>query len=217
MKVVALTLTNGRPECLALCQKYVARQSLPVDEHVIAEGHGFWENLAEALPRLPTGQNDVVVVFEDDDWYHQDWVRTCVNRLIDPIAGEPECDLFGQGSLNYYHVPTGGWFSKPSAHGQAPMHATAWRGPVTNKVRSLPRADKFGHKPILDVVLWQNIPRNLTIPGRRVVSMKGMPGTPGYSNAHLASTYKQVDTTRAALRAFVGDDIVNYEPYFNRA
>lgn len=208
MKITALTCSTGRPECLALCRQYVARQTMKVDEHIVQEGGTFLENMRAGLRRVSRDPG-IVVFFEDDDWYDPMWVSDCASFMKDQL------DLFGQATIWNYHVPSGGYESATLKRGNCPMHATAIR--VTPDLLSrfdVLLRDIKDHR--VDVALWSKEFHGLKLgmPMNAVVSMKGMPGTPGHSLAHQASRYTKFDTDRSVLRSWIGDDIANYQPYF---
>lgn len=193
MKVSALTCSTGRPEALALCRKYVARQTRPVDEHIVQEGGDFWANMKAGLERV-TG--DFVVIFEDDDWYAADWVERCV-------AGLRKNVLYGQSVIVNYHVPWGGFHTSVPKNEGAPLHATAFRRGLIEHILKLPWG---APKPQLDVAMWALRTWKRSEPQLRVVSMKGMPGAPGYSQAHSAWQYRQFDRDGSLLRSLIGEE-----------
>lgn len=193
MKITALTCSTGRPECLELCRSYVARQTRKVDEHIVQEGGDFWQNMRAGLARC-TG--DIVVIFEDDDWYAKDWVEQCVTGLIDT-------DLFGQKRICNYHVITGGCEWLPPKHGNCAMHSTAFRSSMLESIKKLPQHEG---KPQLDVMLWSLPVRKRKIDTLSVVAMKGMPGLGGYSQAHSPDHYVFFDKDGTCLRWLVGEE-----------
>lgn len=193
MKVSALTCSTGRPEALALCRKYVARQTRPVDEHVVQEGGDFWTNMRAGLERV-TG--DLVVIFEDDDWYAADWVERCV-------AGLADADLFGQLRICNYHVRCGGIMDSREGRANCPLHATAFHARMRERLFGLPWGER---KPRLDVSLWALDVRKQTTLALHVVSMKGMPGTAGYSVAHSPRYYRRFDRDGSLLRSLIGEE-----------
>lgn len=209
MKVYALTCSKGRPQCLAMCQHYVERQTKKVTRHIIEEGGDFWTNMQNALKRVPAGDDDVLVMFEDDDWYSPRWVSTCVGVFADgPTV------MFGQSVLHNYHVPSGGYQVVKPKQGNCPLHASAFR--ATKQMLGalmLFAEDRSTHK--IDVAAWRLQGPKYTTNRRHVVSMKGMPGTPGFSLAHRRENYRTFDAVRRPLlKEWIGDDIANYQPYF---
>lgn len=201
MKVSALTCSTGRPECLELCQCYVERQTRQPDEHVVQEGGDFWQNMDAGLRRC-TG--DLIVVFEDDDWYDSRWVARCVEELA-------HCELFGQDIIWNYHAPSGGYETVRPKHNNCPMHATAFRKELTPRVLDL-IANHGKHK--LDVDVWSTECIRIKTALRYVVSMKGMPGTRGYSFAHDQKHYRSFDLDGTLLASWIGrEEAATYQRF----
>lgn len=210
MKVSVITPTKDRPQCLELCKKYVQRQTYKVHEHIIAEGKDLHGNIQDALKKV-TG--DIVVIFEDDDWYSQNWVELCVRGL-------ETSNLFGQGLFAYYHIPSGGYFLEEISVLHAPLHATAFRSEIIDDILKIDDVRR-GTKPILDVYIWNTIknkPRTInsvrsnvsTINTREVVSLKGLPGLAGYSPSHNQNFYSKFDVDRSVIKSWIGCDVDNY-------
>lgn len=211
MRITALTCSTGRPECLKLCRQYVARQTRKVDEHLVIEGGTFLENMREGLKRVPLDQEGMVIFFEDDDWYPDSWVQLMV--------GMPQwhrARLVGQAKLHNYHVPSGGYESVYPKRNNCPMHATAIHTSLLPDLR-LMLTRLTDHR--IDVALWNMVSEHdkarwAGIGSKSVISMKGMPGTPGFSQAHKREHYTTFDTDRSVLRQWIGDDVELYRPYF---
>lgn len=208
--VSVLTCSTKRREAMALCRRYVARQSYRDFEHVVQEGGDFWENMRDGLARC---QGEVVVICEDDDHYPAHWVDACVKGLRD-------ADLFGQKRIFNYHVVSRGFDNGDALRGNCPMHATAFRATLIPKVLGLfPKVTRVpwgAVKPRLDVDLWALNVRKQTSLMLHVVSMKGMPGRPGYSSAHLPFAYERYDRDGSVLRRLIGEDAAEYEGFVGR-
>lgn len=201
MKVSVVTPTKGRPLCLELCKKYVDRQTYKVHEHIIADGKSLYDNMNDALLKV-TG--DLVVIFEDDDWYDPKWVETCVNNISNGY------DLFGQGKFFYYHLPSGGYIKKDAIFPHAPLHATSFKSELISSILSLPRSFK-NQKPLFDKCIWNMDAKKHTIIDKFVVSLKGLPGTAGYSSAHSDKYYQYFDKNRNILKDWIGSDVELYK------
>lgn len=197
MKMSVLTCTNNRPEALALCEFYVERQMSDVYEHVVVDGGGFWENMKKGLEIV---DGDAVVIMEDDDWYPPDWVAWCEAALM-------KFELFGQRDIFNYHIPSGGYEHVVPKRGNAAMHATAFRASLIPEILAIPKDEG---KPRLDVAIWQLPVLKTKTDELRVISMKGMPGTKGYSDAHERSHYRRFDRDGSVLKSKIGTDAELY-------
>ena len=141
MKVSIFTPTNGRPDLLELCKLYVERQTYPIHEHLIESGGTLAENLRSGLPKL-TG--DVVVIFEDDDHYHPQWVEWCVKHLED-------YDVVGEAATRYYHLPTRGYAVLGTGPQRSSLCNTALRHRMIPLLLSEVREDLVG----IDLHFWK--------------------------------------------------------------
>ena len=197
MNVDILTCTNGRPECLALCRRWVDQQTYKKVNHVIAEGGEIWDNMLDGLARC---QGDAVVIFEDDDYYSPDWVEICVREL-------ERADLFGQKRAFMYHAPTGGYADKIPTNGYSSLHSTAFRSSLKTLMADIVQDTKADNDPCLDGPLWHKFggPKH-TIDVRKVITMKALPGKAGYSPKHQANRYSKFDRDRSVLRLWAGDE-----------
>ena len=222
MRVSAFTPTRGRPETLALCKEYVARQTHPIHEHIIESGGSLAQNLRAGLPKV-TG--DVVVIFEDDDHYHPGWVEWCVSTL-------ENYDVAGESATRFYHLPTKGYAVVGTGECRSSLCNTAFRREL---IPMLLAEVKENFIPI-DLHFWASAvkarKRVLCNPGPGtschkppcthkncgvagdgpplyVTGMKGLPGTKGMSFSHNPNYYRQFHTDDgrfSMLRWWVGDD-----------
>lgn len=200
MRISVLTPSNGRPDQLELCRRYVERQTFEAFEHVVVDApRGLAENLREGLQRV---QGDAIAIFEDDDWYHPTW--------LERVAGALELgEIVGERVARYYHVPTGGyWENDLQTERRSSLCATAFRRELT------PLLSKLLHGgPFIDVRFW-----NLALQAGRgfelvspwppgVVGIKGLGGTPGIGRGHDPTFYRRKDShDRRILRVLVGDE-----------
>lgn len=130
MTVSVVTPTCNRPQGLALLERWMARQTQPPEEWIIADGGrdpgvtcratpsyfplrrlhntlippgvgNFLANLERGL-RAATG--DLIVIMEDDDWYD----RTHLERIIEQLS-HPSVQIAGDPQQRYYSLPTASW------------------------------------------------------------------------------------------------------------
>lgn len=211
--VSVLTPTWRRPEALALCREYVARQSYPHIEHVVIERpKHLWQKL---LPGLKRCQGELVVVFEDDDWYHQDWVSKCVELLAD-------ADVAGQKYPIYYRVQRRQWFGHQPKRDRpgSSLCSTAFRlgGEAERVFTEAVKYCAMGFNFHIDINFWfrlydAGVPVAFHEDRERpfVVGMKEMPGQMGYTSSHRANSYSWVaDPQGEKLREWVGEDADRY-------
>jgi hypothetical protein len=195
--------SGGRPEAMALCKRWFNQQDYDGKIlHIIAEGGNVFTNLQKCVEASTA---DFCVIFEDDDYYKPHWVRTCADYLT-------RHQLVAQDTTRLYHVPTGGYEEHHVSQGG--FHAIAFRGELRDKlIRVCQRAVWNDRGPEIERPFWEacsSLNRAL-IPGNHVVSMKGMPGTPGYSKKHDPAWFKKHDIGHLVLRDWVGADAVHYE------
>lgn len=199
MKIDVITPSGERPEALALCREYVARQTYQDINHIVVETSGtIAANLVLLLDQV-TG--DAVVVFEDDDWYHPKWVEYCVERL-------QKFPMVGELHTRYYHLPLRKHRDMETAR-RASLCNTAFRPEMIPHLRGACAAGHLG----VDARFWANAlldgnPSHLNRgPLFYVVGMKGLPGRPGMGAGHNANFYMTPrDDNYAVLRSWVGED-----------
>jgi hypothetical protein len=164
--------------------------------------HG--ENIRRALSLI--SYSAPVVMAEDDDYYPPDWLQTCRDAL-------KSCDMFGEYGRPYYNVKNMTYeirsgVNKP-ANG-APMGATAFKGEKADDLlRQVLLGDTGEPNPKLDVKFWRAAKKaGLRLDLRKdlgTVSIKGLPGRPGITDAHR-KRLKEDDKDGHMLEMFVGKD-----------
>jgi hypothetical protein len=96
MKVDVITPSGERPETLALCREYVARQTYPDINHIVVETKGtLAANLALLVEQLTGGSSIASNAFRDSRWLvsctHDTTTFHCVSieicqRPVDPVC-----------------------------------------------------------------------------------------------------------------------------------
>lgn len=199
MRPFILTTTRDRPWQMALCAKYVGRQScrgrvewmvvddgdeqsnahqLGAEEVVVRPSsdlkQSLPENLLAGLDRLERLKADAVVIMEDDDWYSADYAAFMLDRL-------QEYDLAGIEGGRYYDMRSRRYMSSPSHMRQGDHWCSLCRTAFTSKMfpalRSIceqaTKTRNFG----IDMLLWQT---DMSAKGfdepDKCVSIKGGPG-----------------------------------------
>lgn len=221
--ITLITPTADQPTGLALAERYVARQTLPPDQWLVADdgnvhatltrgqthlkrhraGEGAASLAGNLLAAIPHATGDIIVIWEHDDWYPADYLATCVASL-----SRPGVWITGTRRQRYYHLPSRRWIVMRNV-GSA-LCNTALRAEalpiLALAASSAARANSYA----IDRRLWTRIPDNRQHlhdePG--VVGIKGLPGRPGLGMGHRPDERKRpwkADPAGATLREWVGE------------
>jgi len=229
MTITAITAACHRPEAWALCERYMARQTVKPDQWLVLDGddpktvctmgqeyvfNADWvgrDNMpTKIIYALENNliKGDAVVFWEYDDWYASNWIQTC-------IAGLKNYDMFGEGDALYYNVKHRFWSSAGNAR-HASLCQTAIRRSLFDGLFNVCQSKH----PFFDTRLWQlNCRKWLFLPkdGRRkLIGIKAMPGRLGYSAEHAMKFPKEVrhDPSLFKLWQLIGDDAAAYLPFY---
>ena len=134
--ITLITATGDRPEALALCERYMLRQTfkgriqwLVVDDGQVpcipSEGQEYLRREPSAEDRQPTlalniltvlpfVESDKILFIEDDDWYAPDYIEYMVCALNNAV-------IAGEGNAIYYNVKERKYFK----HGNTVMRVYA--------------------------------------------------------------------------------------------
>lgn len=222
VKVSVVTPTCDRPHAFALCERWMARQTVTPDEWIVADGGkssanctmrqrhlhdpsqpgaaNFARNLTNGLL---AASGDVVVFVEDDDHYAPDHVEHIVSQL----ERNPQALAAGDDRLRYYNVAHRWWrefANVGSALCQTALRREAIPG-FLNVIRECRRVRAYG----IDAAFWRLIPRERWAISRTgtVVGMKGLPGTAGLGIGHRPRAEQwNRDRDGAKLREWIGYD-----------
>lgn len=226
-----LTVTGDRRNAFALCERWMRRQTRPIDQWIVVDdgseptrctmgqtvirldaphnpnGHSFCAKFRAAI-NSGAIIGDSLAFIEDDDWYAADYLETLANKLGD-------LDIAGESPALYYHVgQRGSWQHENMAHASLCQTAISRR-----------LFPQLGHiaatgTRFIDLPLWQGSPvkRNLFRPvnGKRsCIGIKGMPGRAGLGAGHYAVEVYRPDHDLSFLRSLIGDDADVYAPFAN--
>lgn len=221
--ISVITCTGGRPEAFALCEKWMARQTVDWHEWVVVDDCDpptkttMGQKVVRPEPRWagrPTlGRNllegfnhitgDVVVFIEDDDWYAPDYLNT-QRKLI------KHANLAGEGWARYYNVRRRAWMEHCNA-AHASLMATACRVDVLPQIID---AIKNEQSYCYDLVIWRVVDDSiLLLNDRKCVGMKAMPGRPGLAAGHGGGLSMTSDPHLDKLREWIGDDAEYYRTF----
>lgn len=229
---VVVTTTHDRPLCLSILERWVAAQTVQPDRWLVVndserpEEYAYKmgqevivrtdDGLDEATCFLPSicknwlaacdllGPEDRVFVFEDDDFYHPEFLAT-LDKLLD------KADLVGVNRDVYYKLPSRKYIRMGNEH-HASLAATAFRGSILEPFR---RACRVFKSPYIDMFLWVEAgtvfpceKKLITQPlddGRMLhVGLKNMPGARGYGLGHGSAHGWSEDPTFQILESWVG-------------
>lgn len=231
MNLTTLTCTGDRPAAFALCEKYLARQTLPPSQMLVLDdgevpvkctlgqqyhycpelrGHGSMANKVKLALEKNLITGDGLVFVEDDDIYSPDYLAIVSGWLA-------RYDLVGEGRAIYYN-PTYRWWTEHDnmTHASLCMTSVARAG-----FKVLLAECQNNSDPFIDSRLWKNadIAKAIFAPPKKgvrrtVIGMKSMPGRPGYGGGHSIMPVGSVpDPTLAKLRELVGEDAEAYAKF----
>lgn len=232
MKLTAITCACHRPEAFALCERYMARQSVkpiqwlvidndePKTTCTLGQEYYHWpecsgrESLVLKLRRVlekDMVKGDAIVFIENDDAYASDWLEWCADKL-------GSFDLIGEGRALYYNVRHRFWFVHTNL-----AHASLCQTAISRKIfPDFLRQCQRSLNPYVDELFWRSF-RGLKMvfdPKKhgsrtRVVGIKAMPGRTGYGGGHRGRDRSAVaDPDLAKLRSLIGADADAYAPFF---
>lgn len=229
MKVTLLTCSHNRPEAFALCERWIARQTVKPTQWLVLDSsstpltctqgqeHHHWPDLTGMVAKvkfaLQTGLTigDVLIFVEDDDFYSPDYIEWCLNGL-------KRYHLVGECQNLYYNVRYRWWYDhKNKAH--ASLCATSMRRDV---FPFLLQECQNTNDPFIDSRLWNNCRLSkmpfdpVRLGKRRTIGIKAMPGTKGYGSGHDPKNGWAIqDPNLVMLRKLIGDDADIYAKFYD--
>lgn len=235
MPVAVITPTGDRPECIALLERWMSRQTRQPDLWVVSDNgdtpatltmgqkhvrapfmasrNGIASNSVNAVSHVPEDHH--IVVMEDDDWYPPDYIEKRVAVL------EKGADLSGSIRGRTYNVRIRHW-TEITTKGESwsIWGQTAIRAGLKPYVeRTLRHVLALGKTPCRHI--WEGRGK---VPEDAVhhVGIKGMPGRAGVTKAHRVSAEwaghwgpTRFDSDLSKLREWVGEDAAAYEEFFD--
>lgn len=233
--VSIITCTGHRSEALALCQKYIERQTYkgPIqwivvkDENTphtlktsnknitIEQYHGprMWTpeynthrgNMEFAMPKVA---GDVLFLIEDDDYYKPNYIELYVDML-------KHVEAVGIAKAKYYHIKLPGWkiLNNDKHASLASTAMTKWAYPY------MTQAINSGNM-YMDAEFWTKIhekqrPHALLGGSDVSIGVKGMPGREGITPSHRDMRDYMIDPDISKLKEWMKGDYELYAP-FNR-
>lgn len=223
-----LTPTGDRQKLFNQCQKYLLRQTILPKQWLVIddgykklnklsanidyyarerteEGHTLRFNILHALDKI---KYDKVIIMEDDDWYHPEYLEFMLNGLQDT-------DLFGYGCGIYYHVKLHCYVIFKNHHNAA-FCATGFTSQVFDKLKEVCFNPETNWS--VDIQIWRKyINKKQIIPTDKnniyVLGMKGLPSRrPGLTHSHKETGHPWTqDPDYEFLYKTIGDDIDFYQ------
>jgi hypothetical protein len=234
MKLTVITPTGARLAAFALCEKYMARQTLQPHQLIVMDDEipqtpctmgqeyifcpelkGRMSLLNKISLLISSGKvtGDGLVFVEDDDWYSPKWLQFCSDQL-------EKYDMIGEGDAIYHNVRHRYWIQFHNMR-HSSLCSTAIRVSQLPKVLEL--CDTSVNKdPFLDQRIWLDndgikCSKKVFAPdgGRLVIGIKGMPGRAGYNVGHGQwANGATSDKSLIKLRSLIGNDVELYEPFY---
>lgn len=199
--------TRGRKRFLAMALKQIGRQTVQPHHIRVVDFEADGEEV-DITRRYRQGCNDllpncdVVLFWEDDDWYAPNYIETMVAGWL--AAGKPSA--FGIANTTYYHIFERRYFT--ISH---PGRASACCTMVTKDVLNIRwPSDDY---PYLDIELWNQLAGKTFVPQQPIcIGIKHGLGLVG-GGCHNGSSkhYTQADPDGRYLRSIVGEDFNFYE------
>lgn len=229
MNITLVTPTCDRPEAFALCERWMARQTIPIHQWIVLDdgvnpaacsmgqlhlkftdtrGKGSLSNkLARLMQRTELITGDALAIIEDDDWYSPNYLELAIQRF----AGY---DMIGEGLALYYNVRRR-WWHMHTNYAHASLCQTLIR---RTAFPQFAKSVSVSNCPFIDTRIWADpnvkskhmyIPEN-GVP-RTLVGIKGI--YKGYGIGHDKPLPHQ-DPSYAKLRELIGVECDAYSGYY---
>ena len=221
--ITCITPTGDRQEAFALTRKWMKSQTMQPDQWLVIddgfsplkeelregldyirrtpfanEGHTLTTNMTLALPYI---KGDIILIFEDDDWYGPKYIETMVEHLRTH-------HLVGEGFARYYHVKAGKYYRVDNRE-----HASFCQTGFTRDILHLFEKSIPGD-PYIDMRFWLKFAKdhkflffdendNMQLH----CSLKGLKGRKGIGTGHdWNSHYYLKDSNHQQLIKWVGEE-----------
>jgi hypothetical protein len=236
LKITALTTACNRPEAWKLSEAYMRRQTRQPDQWLVIDdddpptactmGQEYIYDPTCRDPKVSSlimklrlafrgnlVKGDIVVFWENDDWYAPNWIETCENALKTNYT-----TIFGEGRAIYYNVKERWWYEHVNME-HCSLCSTAIRSENFTLLSSLLEDPN----PFVDSRLWERTRtgrRKIIDPlgnagKRQVLGIKAMPGRQGYGGGHIEKDRgAHPDHDLKKLISLIGPDSSSYENFF---
>ena len=224
MNVTVITPTGNRPEAFALCREYMERQTRQPDQWIVVDDgdeqiknptgfnyirrqggedeHTLRFNLQEALTKV-TG--DMVLIMEDDDWYHRDYIQIMERHYEQGTA-------WGQSTALYYDVERRVFLGRefPANFCLCQVGFCSTLIPFVLGICKEPGFlidTKIARHPHARFLKWEEL---------LCVGIKCLPGRDGLSLGWRMGAKAYDDFEMELLKDNIGKDYKNYEQYYQK-
>ena len=164
------------------------------------KSNSFRCNLITALPHILYNK---IVIIEDDDWYHPDYLKYYSSRL-------DNYQLVGEGPAHYYNVKSR-TYRVLGNNKRASFCQTALRTEIINKLL----VSCYRDSAFVDARLWDKSCRKFIFQDDKphCIGIKGMPGRTGIGIGHRMNNGKK-DPDLKILKKWIGSDAEYYAKFF---
>lgn len=203
---------NDRPKLLENSLRMLKAQSvqpdiieLVNDEPLSSDVDITWRYRI-GYDRLRNKGVDIIFLWENDDWYHPDYIKIMLGEWID--AGKP--DIFGTDFTIYYHIKLFAYIEMQHA-----PRASAMNTMIKPDLQFSWCAD---NEPYTDLHLWETIKGSVFTP-EKYISLgikhgEGLCG--GASHTSRLHRYTNFDSDKKLLRSCMDPESFSfYTNYFN--
>ena len=221
--ITAITPTGDRPLPFTLCQYWMKKQTLRVDQWVVVDDgkvpmepkvgmeyirrepqpddpkQTLIENLRVAIPYI---RGNKIIIIEDDEYYAPGYIEEMSSKL-------DRFEIVGIGKSKYYHLLSG-YYSHLANTRHASFAEMAFRRSFLNEFKGFLTGGLY-----LDMRIWRGVDRkraHLFFDDKNPlhVGMKGMPGRNGIGGGHDITHHiyqnKTKDESRNILKSWIPDE-----------
>jgi hypothetical protein len=218
MKISLLTPTGGRPEAFKLCERWMKRQTIQPYEWIVVDDFEtptkctmgqkiirrtpYWQtkentlqlNLIEGLKAV-TG--DIVLIIEDDDWYHPNYIENMTKKFEEYFNEFENCAsesfalnkpslIVSEGLTKYYNIKNYSYMIYPNInHGS--LFQTAFTSDLIPQI--LLYLNMYQRERFFDIILWKTIKNCQKIIFMTKhpwsIGIKNLPGRSGLGYGHI--------------------------------
>ena len=221
--ITAITPTGDRPLPFTLCQYWMKKQTLRVDQWIVVDdgkvpmepkvgmeyirreplpsdpGRTLTENLLTAIPYI---RGNKIIMIEDDEYYSPGYIEEMSSRL-------DKYEIVGIGKSKYYHLASGNYAQIDNIR-HASLAQLAFRRSFLHEFRQFLTGGLY-----IDMRIWRGIDREkghvfFDDKNPLYVGMKGMPGRHGIGGGHDITHHiyrnKTKDESRSILKSWIPDE-----------
>ena len=221
--ITAITPTGDRPLPFTLCQYWMKKQTLRVDQWVVVDdgkvpmepkvgmeyirreplpsdpGRTLTENLLTAIPYI---RGNKIIIIEDDEYYAPGYIEEVSSKL-------DKYEITGIGKSKYYHLASGSYAQIGNTR-HASFAQMAFRKSFLPEFRQFLTGGLY-----IDMRIWREVDRKRTQiffddTKSLYVGMKEMPGRKGIGGGHDTNHRiyqgRLKDDKREILRKWIPDE-----------